>query len=249
MVKQENYITIQGWMVNSGLKGNELIAFALIYGFSQDEKSVFSGTAEYIGEWCGISRVSVNAILKKLTDEKCINKIKKGIYNDYQANPEYVKKLITICKETYQNQTRNLSDTCKETYHHIILDTDIDTDIDIKTSPEPSKEKNPEIARLSKLLFSLHKDNIDVKYNPSQKQIDGWYDEIERLNRLDGRSVQEIESVIRWVKTPGQFWAPNIMSGKKLREKFPTLTAQMNQRNTGQKKPRISSDAYTGGAW
>jgi hypothetical protein len=40
-----NYISIQGWMVEQlGLKGNELLAYALIHGFSQDGKNQFTGS-------------------------------------------------------------------------------------------------------------------------------------------------------------------------------------------------------------
>ena len=44
-IKNENYVLIQGWMINElKLKGNELLIYALIYGFSQaenqDRKSV-----------------------------------------------------------------------------------------------------------------------------------------------------------------------------------------------------------------
>ena len=83
-----------------------------------------------------------------------------------------------------------------------------------------------EATTLSQLLVSLHQSNIDSKYNPACKQVEKWAEDIDKLNRLDGRSWKEIEEVIRWVKTSGNFWAANIMSGSKLREKFPTLTAQ-----------------------
>ena len=44
-----NYITILDFMVSClGLKGNELIIFALIYGFSQDNVSDFHGSLTYI---------------------------------------------------------------------------------------------------------------------------------------------------------------------------------------------------------
>ena len=58
----------------------------------------------------------------------------------------------------------------------------------------------------------------------------------EKLIRLDKRTPEEVESVIAWCKSKGNFWIPNIMSGKKLREKFPTLFAQMSTRGgKGQK--------------
>mgnify|MGYP001438009363 CR=1 FL=1 len=48
-IKNENYIAIQGFMVKElGLTGNELIAYALIYGFSQDDESEFRGSLNYV---------------------------------------------------------------------------------------------------------------------------------------------------------------------------------------------------------
>lgn len=36
MVKNENYLVIQGWMITElKLKGNELLIYAIIYGFSR----------------------------------------------------------------------------------------------------------------------------------------------------------------------------------------------------------------------
>ena len=49
MIKNENYITIQGWMINElGLKGNSLIIYANIYGFSQNNDCEFIGSANYL---------------------------------------------------------------------------------------------------------------------------------------------------------------------------------------------------------
>lgn len=51
-IKNENFIAIQGFMVKElGLSGNELIAYALIYGFSQDNESEFKGSLNYVAEW------------------------------------------------------------------------------------------------------------------------------------------------------------------------------------------------------
>ena len=113
---------------------------------------------------------------------------------------------------------------------------------EIRESPEnpaspPEKLYPSETYTLADLLSELHTQNIDPGYRhctPTQNQR--WAGDIEKLNRLDGRSFQDIEKAIRWIKTPGQFWAPNIMSGAKLREKFPTVWAQMSQKSTGYNK-------------
>ena len=90
-MENNNYITIQGWMVNElKLKGSELITYALIYGFCQDGDSVFSGTQKYISEWLGLNRSSANQVLKRLVDKGFILKIEKKfngiVCYDYKIN-------------------------------------------------------------------------------------------------------------------------------------------------------------------
>ena len=82
---------------------------------------------------------------------------------------------------------------------------------------------------LAALLFELHRDSIDSGYKVPPAHLETWARDIDRLHRIDGREWKDIEATIRWVKTPGQWWAPNIMSGAKLRDKYPTIIGQMNR--------------------
>mgnify|MGYP004658576855 FL=1 len=91
-IENENYITIQGWMrTKLDLSGNELIAYALIYGFSQDGESVFSGSSQYISEWLGIDKKSALRLLKRLSEEGIVTKKEEFIngvkFCRYVANP------------------------------------------------------------------------------------------------------------------------------------------------------------------
>ena len=80
MVKDGSYIVIQSFMVNElNLKGNELIVYALINGFSQDGDSKFCGSAKYIADWCGIERRSVSYILNRLLEKGLIVKKQKDV--------------------------------------------------------------------------------------------------------------------------------------------------------------------------
>lgn len=73
-----NYITIQGWMVNElKLKGNELLTFAIIYGFTQDGESRFQGSCAYIADWLGSSRQTALNMLNLLASKGLINKNEK----------------------------------------------------------------------------------------------------------------------------------------------------------------------------
>ena len=50
-VQKDNYIVIQGWMIEDlKLKGNELIIYAIIYGFSQTEGQLFNGSLQYLAD-------------------------------------------------------------------------------------------------------------------------------------------------------------------------------------------------------
>lgn len=49
------YVTIQEWMLDLGLTGSELMAYAVICSFGQDG-NWFQGSASYLGWWMGCKR-------------------------------------------------------------------------------------------------------------------------------------------------------------------------------------------------
>jgi predicted transcriptional regulator len=75
MLRKDSYVTLTSEMRNKlDLKGEELIVYGIIYGFSQDDKTEFSGSLDYLSEWCGCSTRTVMRILEKLVDKKLISK-------------------------------------------------------------------------------------------------------------------------------------------------------------------------------
>lgn len=114
-IKDENYYQISGWMLNRlGLKGVELQVFAIIYGFSQDGESKFTGSINYLCDWTGVSRPTIIKALKELTDKEFLIKeteVVTGVtFNHYRANIPYVTN-FTGSKET-------LLGGSKETLHY-----------------------------------------------------------------------------------------------------------------------------------
>ena len=74
-VSAGNYLVIQGWMVTElGLKGNELLIYALIYGFSQTEDQWFTGTLRYIAEWTNSTKQGVQKALASLIEKGLLEK-------------------------------------------------------------------------------------------------------------------------------------------------------------------------------
>lgn len=106
-----------------------------------------------------------------------------------------------------------------------------------KESPKQETEEMSQALRLSSLLlFESRKHDDKLHIGKDKQVIDRWAQDIEKLIRLDNRDYSEIERVIRWVKTEGNFWMPNIMSGKKLREKFPQLIMQIKTKHEEKSK-------------
>lgn len=85
------YIVIQDWMISDlQLKGNELLTYALIYGFSQDGESEFKGSLKYISEFLGVSKRTAQRSIENLVDrgivEKRVEEISGVKFNRYMAH-------------------------------------------------------------------------------------------------------------------------------------------------------------------
>ena len=90
MVKENTFVHLEAFMVNDlGLSGNELITYAVIYGFSQDGNTWFTGSRKYIADWCGCIKSTVSNCLKKLIQKGYIERrerVTNGVtLADYRA--------------------------------------------------------------------------------------------------------------------------------------------------------------------
>lgn len=104
-MNRDNNFDVKGWMVlELGLKGNELMAFAIVWGFSQDGESEFKGSVSYIRKFLSVSKPTAIKILVSLEEKGFIlcRKIesKHGTKNLWRANIERVKKFNQGGKET-----------------------------------------------------------------------------------------------------------------------------------------------------
>lgn len=89
-LKDKNFICIPSFMRKEhDLKGNDMIIASIIYGFSQDRKTRFTGSLQYLQEWTGLTKHAVIDVLKKLIEKKIIVK-----------NEEYINK-VKFCSYSY----------------------------------------------------------------------------------------------------------------------------------------------------
>ena len=115
------YFTVLQEMREMGLKGNELIVFAVINGFSQNGNGSFHGSLAALQEMCGISsRQTITDILKSLVDKKLIIKTEvtlNGVKNiSYSVCPKIgqgVQKMDKGCPKNghIYNNDINISPT------------------------------------------------------------------------------------------------------------------------------------------
>lgn len=87
MIKNSSSFVIQGFMINElHLKGIELFVYAIIYGFSQGGEGYFGGSIQYLQEWTGAERETIERNLRKLCGKGLIEIIERdGKPNAYRA--------------------------------------------------------------------------------------------------------------------------------------------------------------------
>lgn len=139
-MNNDNFILIQGWMCNElKLAGNELLVYALIYGFSQDGESWFNGSRRYIAETINVSMPTVDKALKGLLVKGLIAKEEKS-YNGmpiirYQAL-QGIKNLDRGYKESLQGYKESLYNNTNKKTNNIngYIDDFADGNQDLKSA-------------------------------------------------------------------------------------------------------------------
>ena len=102
------YIVIQDWMISDlQLRGNELLTYALIYGFSQDSESEFKGSLKYISKFLGVSKSTAQRNLENLVNrgviEKRVEEISGVKFNRYIAHEKAEPPIVKTSTGCSQN--------------------------------------------------------------------------------------------------------------------------------------------------
>lgn len=193
-----------------------------------------------------------------VTDDQyiCISNWEKhqnidGLERVKQLNAERNKKYRERKKQqqlALENKGEE-SDACVTSRDDTDIEEDKELDIDKEKDKKKDKKKKEKPSRHkfdtcdingAKYLFEKIKGN-----NPKQKEpnFDTWSNDFRLMREKDNRELQEIKDVIDWCQAD-PFWQGNILSTKKLREKFDQLTIQMNSKK-GAKSNAESSGSNT----
>ena len=132
------HIVVTEEMRALGLSGNDLMVFALIYGFSQDGQGCFYGSLNYICETCGISRRTAIYILNDLVErgfllkeETIQNGVKRVLYQVNRGSAEIAPVVQKLHKGSAEIAPNNIKDNISPTE---IINKEKDVRFDFKKS-------------------------------------------------------------------------------------------------------------------
>ncbi len=188
-------------------------------------------------------RTCIQNILKGLPKSEIV--VKYCQYYGFEIPFEWPSNGAPIVSEDYSDTIRSTeTETETNTDTENIL-SNADASDSNKNSPKgkgkvkrkPLKEYHPEVVRITKIFADLIFENKPDRTYPKVRSPD-WLtdtaDAIDKMVRLDKRKLIDVEDIIRFSQADNEprgknkfCWAPNILSGKKLREKFDRLQTDM----------------------
>ena len=218
------------------------------------KRGSFLMSLEKTSKETGLSKQNIRTAIKNLVNHKMIenltqkvtqqatliNVINYGVYQDFTNQPNTATN-----KELTQSQ--HSANTGLTLDKNVKNNKELIKNVKKKTFVENSNEY-----RLAELLSTLMlKNNPDnqISVRAKENNFQLWSDEVRKINEIDKRSFEQIEFLIQWSQKDS-FWSTNILSTKKLREKFDTLVLRVKeqkekhqpQQNNVTTKPESSYD-------
>lgn len=194
-VKRENYITIQGFMLTDlKLKGNELLIYACIYGFSQAENQVFNGSLQYLADWTNSTKQGVIKCLKSLEEKQFIVK-KENFINGVKFCEYYTTKFNTLLNNVDGGIQQSLIPPVKQSLPNNISNNNIDNNIfnNKDNNIECTHFKKPTLEEVEEYC-NERQNNIDPQRFIDYYTANGW--------KVGRNSMKDWKAAVRtWEKT------------------------------------------------
>ena len=175
-MKNTNYYTVHGWMINElGLSGNDLLIYAIIYGFSQDGSTEFSGSLNYLVTFINSTKPTVINCLKKLCESGLLVKTDRIINN--QNFPTYSaivpdltsgKNSLPPSKNSLLGDSKNSLPPSKESLPNNT--SIINSNNQTNSSGETPAEQSPAVSYLSKSFKKWTKDEFSASIKATREK-------------------------------------------------------------------------------
>lgn len=107
-MKDGAYIVIQSFMLEQlHLKGNELIVYAVVYGFTQDGEHWYYGTRRHLSEWCGATKGTVGNCLSSLVSKGYLRRREVERHGITEVQYQAVLEIVTPYCKNWKGGAKN----------------------------------------------------------------------------------------------------------------------------------------------
>lgn len=216
-VNCENYIQIQGWMVRElELKGNELLIYAIIYGFSQDGISQYKGGLQYLADWTNSTKQGCIRNLKSLLEKQLIFKDEKELNNikfcNYYCNIEKVNTIKQSLIPIKQSLTNNIYNNKN------ILDNKLSNIVENEENDGLEKKEDIFLKENIKCIIDYLNETAGTKYKYNSKNTV----KLIKARFKDGFKLDDFYDVIdnKWKEWKNTEWEKYIRPDTLFGEKF-----------------------------
>jgi DNA-binding MarR family transcriptional regulator len=167
MVRDGSFYVVQSFMIKElSLKGNELVVYAIIYGFSQTDNQFFTGSLQYLADWTNSTKQGVLKNIKSLLEKDLI--VKRERFSNNVKYCEYATKFNTMqqsltggIKQSLTGMQQSLTGGIKQSLTNNIDINNITNNIDINNIKEKTVGSCEPRVSLSKKLDSMIKEFTD----------------------------------------------------------------------------------------
>jgi hypothetical protein len=229
--------------------------FSLMEEFRSDGYLVFFGVLEIYSrefqtkdDWKLTEKLSYfrhKLLISQSKFKKILSKISKWEVEYFDDKVSiFIPKFRELLDESTLKKLRESEKSCRNNSGTVpkteATDKEVDKDLDKDKEEEKIKKVFPSDApayRLSTFLFdSILSCNPESRLHAfengkKESTVQNWAKDIDLLLRIDHREPSTVEEVITFA-THDDFWRANILSGKKLRDKWDTLVLQKGRLNT-----------------
>ena len=249
-------LTAQAMKLKVGNPTRKLVLLKL--ADNANDKGECFPSYQHIADHCEVSRRSVishiDALIKMGLVEKKSRKNQDGSSSNlYILHLEKGSENISPPSERISPPSENgslpPSENISPITNHSINQSINHIDLSLQTkTPATSPAKKFSFTEMDLAMAKEMFARIQ-KLNPNHKQpnFEAWANDIRLLGERDGKSHPEIIELFEWANQD-HFWQANILSPRKLREKWDVLVLQRNR----QTKPRgdnLSMEWNTAEAW
>lgn len=261
----------QAWETNAS--GNDLLVLLALCDFSNDDGLSFP-SLKTLSTKAKVSKSTLSYILRAYEEVGVITREKRQRDNKSDASTMYkINHLnfdIKSYKKAYQKSRKytekvhNVNTLSPQCEHGVNPENNINVNTGVFAQCEHLYEPpviNHQVSKDTKesSVANVCDDAQDVasyllqkiqKHQPTFKvhNFKTWVRDIDLALRLDGRTKEQLIGCINWIygTQRGNFWIANVLSGKKLREKFETMRMQSQQKQTQKQNTNAIVDEIYG---